>query len=153
MPEAGNDRVRIAGLDIAEGQVFDIGVLCSSTEDILAFARFVDPLPLHIDVAAAEAGLFGGIVASGAQLYIEFHKLWFVPTLGKSVLCGLGIHGWNFLQPHYPDRDYLGTITAQRLQTFPEKGSARICWKYRFYGPQQQLVQELEVNVLHRLDV
>jgi acyl dehydratase len=152
MPEAGRDRVRIAGKDIQEGQVFDIGVLRSSTEDIIAFARYVDPLPLHIDPTAAEAGLFGGIVASGAQLYIEFHKSWFVSAVGGSVLCGLGITDWNFHQPHFPDQDYRGTLTVQSLQVRPEKGTAKLCWKYRFFDAQDTLVQTLEVNVLHRLD-
>jgi acyl dehydratase len=153
MPEAGTNQVRIAGMDVQEGQVFELGVLRSSVQDIIDFARYVDPLPLHIDAAAASTGIFGGIVASGAQLYIEFHKRWFVPTVGGSVLCGLGIHGWNFLQPHLPERDYRGTITIERLEPKPEKGAARLRWKYRFYDHQDQLVQELEVNVLHRLDL
>lgn len=152
MPEAGIDQICIAGMNVRLGQVFEIGMLRSTVSDIITFAQYVDPLPLHIDPAAAEAGIFGGIVASGAQLYIEFHKLWFVPTVGASVLCGLGIQNWNFLQPHYPDIAYRGTITVEDLQPRPEKGSARLRWKYRFYDPQEQLVQELEVNVLHSLD-
>jgi acyl dehydratase len=36
-----------------------------STEDIKAFAARFDPQPFHLDEAAAEATLFGGLAASG----------------------------------------------------------------------------------------
>jgi acyl dehydratase len=144
--------LRIAGLELWAGREFDLGHLTCSVDEIVEFARYVDPLPLHIDPEAASQGLFGGLVASGAQFYIEFHKRWFVPTLGASVLCGLGISGWNFLQPHLPNVSYQGRITVHEIAAKPEKGSCRVHWKYSFWAPDGSLAQEIEVRVLHRLD-
>jgi acyl dehydratase len=36
-----------------------------SEEEIVRFGRAVDPQPFHVDPAAAAAGPFGGLVASG----------------------------------------------------------------------------------------
>lgn len=153
MPEQTAERVQISGEELWAGRTWDLGHLRSTAADIIAFAQFVDPLPLHIDPQAASKGIFGGLVASGAQLYIEFHKRWFVPTWGSSVLCGLGIHNWNFFLPHLPDHDYRGQMQITSIQLHPEKRSAQIHWRYTFHDTADRLVQELEVRVIHRLDL
>jgi acyl dehydratase len=152
MPEEFQEAVRVSGLELREGAVFELGDLNCSEQEIVAFAEYVDPLPLHVDRDSAAAGLFGGIVASGAQLYIEFHKRWFVPSLGKSVLCGLGITNWNFLKPHIPGVTYTGRIRVLTLAPKPEKGVCRVHWHYTFHDPEGEMVQEIEVRVLHQIE-
>ncbi|MDO9708513.1 MaoC/PaaZ C-terminal domain-containing protein [Paracraurococcus lichenis] len=51
--------------ELAVGQEFEFGSIRMDLEDILDFARRWDPQPFHIDAAAAAAGPFGGIIASG----------------------------------------------------------------------------------------
>ena len=51
--------------ELSVGQEFDFGSILMTLEDILDFARRWDPQPFHIDAAAAAAGPFGGIIASG----------------------------------------------------------------------------------------
>ncbi len=51
--------------DFPIGQRREFGT-CSVTEDeIVRFARDFDPQLFHVDTAAAEASIFGGIIASG----------------------------------------------------------------------------------------
>ncbi len=42
-----------------------------SREELIAFAREHDPLPIHIDEEAASAGPHGGLIASGFQTMIK----------------------------------------------------------------------------------
>ena len=152
MSEQRSVAILVAGLELQEGWQTDIGLLNCSQQEIMDFAKFVDPLPFHVDEAAAKEGLFGGIVASGAHLYIEFHKRWFVPAVGHTVLCGLGIQNWNFHQPHFPGVEYKGKIAVLELAPKPEKGTVRVHWHYTFWAPDGNLAQEIEVRVLHRMD-
>lgn len=52
--------------ELTPGRRFDFGVLSLTEAEIIAYARQFDPQPFHTDpVAAKEAPLFGGLVASG----------------------------------------------------------------------------------------
>lgn len=51
--------------DLHLGQTFTTGSVTVTTEAIKAFARDYDPQPFHLDEAAAEDSLFGGLAASG----------------------------------------------------------------------------------------
>jgi acyl dehydratase len=51
--------------ELSLGQEFDFGSIRMELDEILDFARRWDPQPFHIDPAAAAAGPFRGIIASG----------------------------------------------------------------------------------------
>jgi acyl dehydratase len=51
--------------DLSVGQEFAFGSIRMELAEILDFARRWDPQPFHTDPAAAAAGPFGGIIASG----------------------------------------------------------------------------------------
>ncbi|NOG71209.1 MaoC/PaaZ C-terminal domain-containing protein [Roseicella sp. DB1501] len=51
--------------ELAVGQSFDFGSFRMELDEILDFARRYDPQPFHVDEAAAKAGPFGGLIASG----------------------------------------------------------------------------------------
>jgi len=51
--------------DVEEGQVRDLGTFQLSRDEIVEFAERFDPQPIHTDEEAAEASVFGGLIASG----------------------------------------------------------------------------------------
>ena len=51
--------------DLEIGHTYPLGSTTLSEEAIIAFALQFDPQPFHVDRAAAEASMFGGIIASG----------------------------------------------------------------------------------------
>lgn len=51
--------------DIKEGEVVELGSRTLDKERMLAFAREFDPQPFHTDEKAAEASIWGGLIASG----------------------------------------------------------------------------------------
>jgi acyl dehydratase len=53
--------------DLKVGEIRRGGSYTVSREEILQFAREFDPQPFHLDEAAANASVFGGLTASGAH--------------------------------------------------------------------------------------
>jgi len=51
--------------DLRVGQRFTSGVYRVEEDGVKAFAAEFDPQPFHLDRAAAQASIFGGLVASG----------------------------------------------------------------------------------------
>ena len=51
--------------DLSVGQTFELGPTIVTKAMILEFAHEFDPLPFHIDEAAAKRSLLGGLAASG----------------------------------------------------------------------------------------
>lgn len=52
-------------LDEPVGSLWKAPPICLSTEDIVAFGKAYDNRPMHVDIAAASAGPFGGLFSSG----------------------------------------------------------------------------------------
>ncbi|HJQ59979.1 MAG TPA: MaoC family dehydratase [Vineibacter sp.] len=51
--------------DYNVGEVYPLGSRIVSEAEIIDFARQFDPQPFHIDHAAADKSMFGGLIASG----------------------------------------------------------------------------------------
>ncbi|MEO1329476.1 MAG: MaoC/PaaZ C-terminal domain-containing protein [Pseudomonadota bacterium] len=65
-PSAGALDYATSG-DVRIGATADLGTETLDAERIIGFARLYDPQPFHLDRAAGEASLFGGLAASGWQ--------------------------------------------------------------------------------------
>jgi len=61
--------------DLIEGQEFQLGTYTITEAEILQFARQYDPVPIHTDPAAAAAGPFGGLIASGFNTIAIYQRL------------------------------------------------------------------------------
>ncbi|MDC9825547.1 MaoC family dehydratase [Devosia sp. ZB163] len=53
--------------DLVVGETVNLGSVKVTREMILSFAREFDPLPFHLDEAAAKRSLLGGLASSGWQ--------------------------------------------------------------------------------------
>jgi acyl dehydratase len=112
--------------DYPVGAVFAGGPVTVSEAEILDFARRYDPQPMHIDKAAAEAGQFGGLIASGwhtGALMMQLLTRYFVPSPGN--LASPGLDELRWLLPVRPgDRLSLRAtvLTARRSRSKPDQG-------------------------------
>lgn len=61
--------------DFAVGAVLPLGEKQVSAEEIVAFARQFDPQPMHLDEAAGQASLLGGLGASGWHVCAMFMRM------------------------------------------------------------------------------
>lgn len=137
--------------DLAVNKKIDIGTVTLSEQDIIDYAKLNDPLDFHIDRKAAEQSIFKGFVASGSQIFNVSYKIGWIPQFGHTVICGLEVNNWKFLRPIYANEPIKGTAAPILINPNKEKGHVVIVWKYEFHGAQGQLMQTLEVTVLHKL--
>lgn len=142
----------IHGHPIEKGKIFPLGELRVSADEIIAFARVVDPLPFHIDEDAAAKSHFGTLVASGPMMYSEYHKRAFIPLFGPSIMAGRGIEKWMFYKPHYPEISYFGQLEILNMEVHVNHGTVSLLWHFKFRDISEELVQELKVGIIHKLD-
>ncbi len=103
--------------DFVLGETIDLGAYPVTKDEIIAFAREFDPQPFHIDEAAAEAGFFGGLVASGWHTVSMFMRMYYDALVSRVASEGApGVDNLKWLRPVRPG-DVLGgsaTVTALR---------------------------------------
>ena len=138
--------------DFEINKKWDFGVLSISENELIEFARLVDPLAIHIDKAAAEKSIFKGLVASGPHIFTKFHKVHWLPRLGHTVIAGLGVNNWRLLKPVYVDQEIMGSVIIADCKINNEKKHAVIKWLWEFLDTKNEMVQCLELIILHRIN-
>jgi acyl dehydratase len=78
--------------DLSIGEAWEGAPIPITQDAVIAFARDYDPQPMHTDPAAAAAGRFGGIIASGWHVaalvmrdYVETSPFGAAPLLGLQI--------------------------------------------------------------------
>jgi acyl dehydratase len=114
---------RLAWEDFIAGAVTELGTLCISRDDIVAFAAEFDPQPMHLDDAAAAASMLGGLAASGWHSCCLMMRLLTDGLLRHaSVLRVPGVEDVRWRAPVRPGE--LLTARATVLETWPAPGHA-----------------------------
>ena len=116
--------------DLKPGLRFETMGKTLSEAEILDFAFRYDPQPFHMDVAYAEAGPYGGLIASGVQtiavaLRMFFQARVFAPEIS---LGSPGVDELRWLQPVRPGDTLRATgeiLGARASRSKPERGIVR----------------------------
>lgn len=119
--------------------------------DIISFAKAFDPLDFHTNIEIAKASHFKGLIASGPQLFNENYRRFWVPMFGKTVICGLEIKHWKYLQPVYANQFTIGKVTVKEFRKNEEKKHATINWFFEFFDEKGLILQQMEMIVLHNI--
>ena len=89
--------------DIKEGEVVELGSRTLDKERMMAFAREFDPQPFHTDEKAAEASIWGGLIASGWLTGSVLMRLFYDGFLKDTASMGSpGIDELRWLKPVRP---------------------------------------------------
>ena len=108
---------RLFAEDLPPGAVFDLGSRAIRAEDIIEFATRWDPLPFHVDVEQAQAGHFGGLVASGVHTFAVFHRLQVDALLSRTaVYAGCGANRLRLPNPVRPGDVLFGRLQVTHAQ-------------------------------------
>jgi len=106
--------------DIAEGDVRDLGSFSLSREEIVAFAERYDPQRIHTDPEFAEAGPYGGLIASGWHTASACMRLIVEGILADADSMGaLGMDELRWLAPVRPGDTI--DVTNEILETAPSE--------------------------------
>lgn len=112
--------------DLRVGEIVRLGTTTVTREMIVAFARQFDPLPFHLDEAAAKRSLLGGLAASGWQtgaLTLRMLVDAFLNSIAGAG--GLGFSDLKWKKPVMVDDTLSGTATIaelRRSQSHPQWG-------------------------------
>lgn len=137
--------------ELVAGKRYDLGITVLSEDEIIAFAKAFDPLDFHTDKEAARKSMFGGLVASGPHIFTFIHRTQWIPLFGSTVLAGLGVDKWVFSKPVRPGQPISSSVTILRVKANPDKKHAAVTWLYEFRDAKQEMVQSLEMTVLHKI--
>lgn len=140
--------------DLAPGQSYQLGTRLVTTEEIVAFARDYDPQPFHLDEAAAEASIYGGLIASGWHTVCVFMRLFVDGFLDRAAAMGSpGVDELRWLKPVRPGDRLSGRAEIRAIrpsQSRPDRGIARIRCSVVNQGGEEVL--SMVANVLLKRD-
>ena len=115
--------------DIKEGEVVQLGSRTMEKDRMVAFAREFDPQPFHTDEKAAEASIWGGLIASGwltgSVLMRIFYDGYLKDTAG---LGSPGIDELRWLKPVRPGDTLSARLTVLETaasRSKPDRGIVR----------------------------
>ncbi|TAN49466.1 MAG: MaoC family dehydratase [Rhodospirillales bacterium] len=115
--------------DYREGDVHLFGPIEVEEHELLSFARRFDPQSIHTDAAKANAGPFGGLIASGwhtASLMMNLYARYYLSEC--SSLASPGIDELRWMAPVRP-QDHLSVrvsiLEARVSGSKPDRGFVR----------------------------
>ena len=110
------DRCETRGITLTDSQIVD-------------FALTYDPQHMHVDATAAEAGPFGGLIASGFQtLALSFRLFYDLGLVVDSNIVGPGMDEVRWTAPVKPGdtiRTAVEVIEARESRSKPDRGTVR----------------------------
>lgn len=138
--------------DLRPGDKFACAAVTLTESEIINFALKYDPQPFHLDTGAAEASIYGGIIASGFQVVSLCFRLFIQQGLFSATGMGSpGIDELRWLAPVRPGdtlRTEVEVIQVTPSRSKPDRGIAKL--HYRAVNQRQEAVTTFYVNHLVR---
>jgi len=132
--------------DFKVGDVTEVGRHTFGEEEIITFGRQYDPQPFHVDKTAAQAGPYGGLIASGWQVCAVGMRLVDEKFMNDTESYGSpGIEKVRWLKPVRPGDtlSYRMTVVESRASASrPKVGLVKHLWEA--FNQSGELVLTLE---------
>jgi acyl dehydratase len=116
--------------DYAVGEIIAADGVTISEANILDFAFQYDPQPFHLDKSAAEASIYGGLIASGWQTgLLGFRMLLQAGLLGKGSMGSPGLDELRWYLPVRPGDTLHGRARIEdkrESQSKPDRGIVKM---------------------------
>jgi acyl dehydratase len=116
--------------DFPEGLVIPLGTYHLPKEEVIAFAREWDPQPFHLDEAAGERSVLGGLAASGWQTSAILIRLSVEGYANRSAaMASNSMEECKWLRPVFAGETLTGraTVLSRRVSAKrPEMGILRM---------------------------
>ncbi len=138
--------IRFHWEDFQAGSEREFGAMPVTREAILAFAGQFDPQPFHLDDAAAEAGLFGSLSASGWHTCAMAMRMMCDDYLLDAASLGSpGLDSLRWLKPVHPGDTLsmrMDVLEARPMNSKPHVGLVRSRWE--LHNQHGQTVLQME---------
>ena len=139
--------------ELYTGQVFEAGPHLLTEDEALGFARQYDPQWFHTDAAAAAAGPYGGLVASGWQSCAIATRLMVDAVLHDAEsFSSPGVEQLRWLQPVRPgDRLWLRAQVLHKGQRAGKAHVGEVRWRWQLSKQGGVPVLDMQVSNLFLL--
>ncbi len=112
--------------DVAKGTAYQLGSYTVTEDELVEFATQWDPQAFHIDKNFADAGQFGGLIASGIQTLAIYQRLVVKEVFSQwSVIAGRSLRDVRFLRPVRPGDVLTGTVAIDDVE-FDDRARALV---------------------------
>jgi acyl dehydratase len=115
--------------DFTPGAAFEAGRVTVSESEIVEFATRYDPQPFHVDVEAARASIYGGLIASGWHTAALMMRLVVDGILADTAALGSpGVDELRWLLPVRPGDTLsvrMTVVEARASRSKPDRGLVR----------------------------
>lgn len=132
--------------DFQPGAAFDFGGTTVERDAVLAFAAQFDPQPFHLDEAAAQRSLFGGLCASGWHTAAMTMRMMCDAYLLKAESLGSpGLDAIRWLRPVFPGdtlRVRMDVMAARPMASREGVGLVQSRWTVRNQHGQPVMTME-----------
>lgn len=125
-PPAVHDpaRMPLYADDLTPGRQFAFSAYTLTEAEILRYAERWDPLPIHADPVAAQAGPHGGVIASGLHTLAVYQRLAVEALWSRVVGIGGRTFEVRFRRPVRPGTTLTGQATIESVAVRPDRGDA-----------------------------
>lgn len=138
--------------ELHEGQVLEFGNYLMSEAEIVEFARRYDPQPFHVDVAAAQASNWKGIIASGFHTCSVAMRLIVDNVLTGSESSGSpGLSSISWLKPVRAGDTLSMRVEVLQVKLSQSHGTGVVFWKWQLANQRAELVLDLVATSLFDL--
>ena len=138
--------------DFKVGEVQQIGERRVDKEEIIEFARRYDPQPFHIDEAAAQQSMYGGLIASGWHTCAMVMRMMCDAYLAQAASVGSpGIDTLKWLKPVRPGdtiRARRTTLDTRASKSKPDIGIVNNLWEV--FNQKGELVMSMQGHGMFR---
>lgn len=101
--------------DIKLGTKYELEPITVTKEQMMAFARDYDSIPLHLDEEYAKKTPFGGLIAPGVMTFMSiWNKFQELNVYGDELIAGLST-SMEWHKPVYPDDALTGVVEVTNL--------------------------------------
>ena len=132
--------------DFKVGEVHQLGEKRVDKDEIIAFAKQFDPQPFHVDEAAAQASMYGGLIASGWHtVALVMRMMCDSYMLDSASLGSPGIDNLKWLKPVRPGdtiRAQRSTLEVRASASRPEMGLVKTRWEVFNQDAEQVMTME-----------
>ncbi|WP_024793991.1 MaoC/PaaZ C-terminal domain-containing protein [Tomitella biformata] len=112
--------------DLRKGAAHQLGSHTVTEAELVEFAAQWDPQGFHIDRSVADAGQFGGLIASGIHTLAIYQRLSVVGIFDDwAVIAGRELRSVRFLRPVRPGDALTGTVVIEDI-VFDDRARALV---------------------------
>lgn len=112
--------------DMVVGAVMPYGEYTFTEEEMIAFGRRWDPLPMHVDPEAAATGHYGGLIASSIHTLAAHQRLSVTASTRWKIIAGAGFNNIRLLRPVRPGDTLTGGSEILAVELQPERWRGRV---------------------------